>query len=469
MANILIIDDDQMLCETLCRQVRYMEHSGSFALSISQGFEKLDKDRYDVVFLDVRLPDGNGLDALPKIKGLDYSPEIIIITGEGDPDGAELAIRSGAWDYIEKPLSVKKISLQLMRTLSYRSEKLANQPLVALRRKGLVGDSNEMRKCLEFVVKASQSAANVLITGETGTGKELICRAIHENSERAERNLVIVDCAAMPENLVESTLFGHVRGAFTGADKAQDGLIRQADGGTLFLDEIGELPLSIQKAFLRVLQERNFRPVGGKHEIKSNFRMVAATNRDLDDLSKKGEFREDLYYRIKSLSFHMAPLRKHVDDIRDIVLYHMSTICKRDNMETKGISPDFFEALEAYSWPGNVRELVNALETVLMNSRETPTLFARNLPVQIRIHAARTAFSNEKTADAPIEIENESADNLPSLKEYKSSRIGDIEKHYLIRLLSKTGKDIHSACRISGLSRSRLYELMKKNNLSFSE
>ena len=175
---------------------------------------------------------------------------------------------------------------------------------------------------------------------------------------------MVVDCAAMPENLVESTLFGHTKGAFTSADKAQDGLIKQANGGTLFLDEIGELALSIQKSFLRVLQERSYRPVGGKQELKSDFRMVSATNRDLEEMNREGEFRDDLLYRIKSLSFHISPLREHPEDIRDIVLYHMTTICKRDKMDTKGISPDFFEALEAYNRPGNARELVNTLETV---------------------------------------------------------------------------------------------------------
>ena len=469
MANILIIDDDQMLCETICRQIQYMEHSGIFALSIAEGLEKLRADTFDVVFLDVRLPDGNGLETLPQIKTMEYEPEIIIITGEGDPDGAELAIRSGAWDYIEKPLSMKKIALQLMRTLSYRNEKVEKQPLVALTRKGLVGDSASLKACLDFVAKASQSTANVLITGETGTGKELICRAIHENSSRADNNLVVVDCAAMPENLVESTLFGHTKGAFTSADKAQDGLIKQANGGTLFLDEIGELPPSLQKAFLRVLQERSFRPVGGKQELKSDFRMVAATNRDLEEMSRKGEFRDDLLYRIKSLSFHISPLREHPEDIRDIVLYHLATICKRDNMDTKGISPDFFEALEAHNWPGNVRDLVNTLETVLADSRETPTLFARALPVQLRIQAARKAVGKDSTTTNSPEIEPESPKDLPSLKAYKNSKIGDIEKDYLNFLFSITGKDIHSACRISGLSRSRLYELLKKNNLSFSE
>ena len=275
MANVLIIDDDRAMCDMLSGRMRDMGHNATYALTLKAGLKQAFSESFDVVFLDVGMPDGNGLEALPKIRETPSSPEVIIITGAGSPDGAELAIKNGAWDYIEKPLSISAMSLPLIRALQYREDTRTLGSPVALDREGIVGNSPPMKACFDLMAQASASDANVLITGETGTGKELFAAAIHKNSPRAEKSFVVVDCATLPETLVESMLFGHEKGAFTGADKAKDGLIKQADGGTLFLDEVGELPLSVQKAFLRVLQERRFRPLGGKREIESDFRLVS--------------------------------------------------------------------------------------------------------------------------------------------------------------------------------------------------
>ncbi|MDD5167173.1 MAG: sigma-54 dependent transcriptional regulator, partial [Syntrophales bacterium] len=284
MANILIIDDDQMLCNAMSMKFKMMEHRVSCALTLEDGVREANRNSFDVVYLDVRLPDGNGLDALSIIRKMDDPPEVIIMTGSGDPDGAELAIKNGAWDYIEKPSSINNMILPLVRALQYRDVKLATKPSMKLNRDGIIGNSIPMRACLDQVAEASGSNANVLLSGETGTGKELFAWAIHNNSSRSQRNFVVVDCAALSETLVESMLFGHEKGAYTGADKTKEGLIKQADGGTLFLDEVGELPFSIQKSLLRVLQEHRFRPLGSNHEIGSDFRLVAATNRNLDEM-----------------------------------------------------------------------------------------------------------------------------------------------------------------------------------------
>ncbi len=264
MADALIIDDDVTVCSMLSRMLENIGHGATHAHTLEEGLREVLSRSYDIVFLDVGLPDGNGLDALPKILETGSSPEVVIITGAGDPDGAELAIRSGAWDYLQKPLSPEKVILPLKRVLQYRDGlKKAQKPPVSLKREGIIGNSPTIKACLDLVAQAAGSESNVLISGETGTGKELFARAIHDNSPRAGGIFVTVDCAAIPDTLVESTLLGHVKGAFTGADRTQEGLIKQADGGTLFLDEVGELPLPLQKAFLRVLQERRFRPLGG--------------------------------------------------------------------------------------------------------------------------------------------------------------------------------------------------------------
>jgi two-component system NtrC family response regulator len=261
-----------------------LTHECVSAQTLDSGLRMMHKKAFDVIFLDVRLPDGNGLDILPDIMALPDPPEVIILTGKGDPDGAELAIRGGVWDYLLKPSSIREISLTLGRALKYHEEKRGRDGDRGLELNGVVGDSPVIKVSFNLLSQAARSETNVLITGETGTGKELFASTIHANSKRKSGNFVVVDCAGLTESLLESTLYGHRKGAFTGAQSDRIGLVKLADGGTLFLDEVGEMPLSMQKAFLRVLQERTFRPVGDTREQTSDFRLVAATNRDLDEM-----------------------------------------------------------------------------------------------------------------------------------------------------------------------------------------
>jgi len=437
MSKILIIDDDKLLGNTLSRFIRRMEHDVTSALTIEDGLKKVSSGVFDVVFLDVNLPDGSGLDVIPVIRKEPSSPEIIIITGEGDPDGAELAIKSGAWAYIEKPLSMENVKLQLARALQYRKEKADIKPPVALKREDIVGSSPQLEKSLDLLAQVAGSEANVLLTGETGTGKEVFAKTIHRNSSRAGKNFVVVDCTALPETLVESMLFGHERGAFTGAEKSRTGLVKEADKGTLFLDEVGELPLTVQKDFLRVLQENRFRPLGSNKEIESDFRLVSATNRDLEKMIESGEFRKDLFFRLQSYG-----------------------------METKGFSPDFFETLAAYNWPGNVRELIHTIERVLTVARFEPTLFPRHLPNKIRAHAARASVRKGGVGKEKLEEDNHPAEMLPKLQDVRETAVSKAEKQYLYDLILLTKSDIKEACRVSGLSQSRLYYLMKKHKIS---
>jgi len=460
MGNILIIDDDQLICETLADVVKSLGHEAAFALTLENGLKKAWDQDYDVVFLDVRMPDGNGLQALPRLRETPGFPEIIIITGYGDMDGPELAIKNGAWDYIQKPFSKKEMLLPLIRALEYRQEKKAKKPLVALNMSGIVGSSPQMQACYDLLAQASQSDVNVLITGETGTGKELFARAIHLNSSRASHNFVVVDCTVLPETLVESMLFGHEKGAFTGADKHQEGLIKQADKGTLFLDEVGELPLPVQKSFLRVLHERRFRPLGSSREIASDFRLITATHRHLEQMLKKGQFREDLLFRLRSLSLELPPLRERRGDIKELVVHFLAKLWGRQAEGTKGLSPEFLEMLMAYDWPGNVRELVNTLERALAAAYNEPVLIPQHLPPHIRIQVAQSAVKKPLSVHEPP-APYAFGEKLPSLREY----LEEMKAQYLKNLMALVGKDLQKACRISGMSRSSLYAHLKKYRL----
>ncbi len=466
MADVLVIDDDKMVCDSITRVVEAMGHNPTYASTLKEGLEQARSGSFDVVFLDVRMPDGSGLDILQDIQKVPSYPEIIIITGFGDPDGAELAIKNGAWAYIEKPLSVREIKLPLARALQYNEEKKRTSSPVNLKRKGIVGESAQISSCLDIVAQAATSDANVLIMGETGTGKELFAMAVHKNSARANHNFVVVDCAALPETLVESVLFGHRKGAFTGADRSQEGLIIQADKGTLFLDEVGELPVPVQKSFLRVLQERRFRPVGGRQESSSDFRLVAATNRDLEKMVEEGKFREDLLHRLRTLVINLPPLREIPEDLEELVMHYVRRLCNKYKMHLKGISPGFWDILRSYDWPGNTRELIQALERAIIATQNEATLFPKHLPHHIRIKVARAAVGDRAERKISLRKEAQSSDEIPQLQTVRESAIDDVEKQYLSDLIAITGRNIKQACRISGLSRSRLYTLLKRHNIT---
>lgn len=465
MSKVLIVDDDKMLNDALSRAIKRTGHEVTCTRSIREGLKEVTLDHYDVVYLDVRMPDGDGLQNLPRFREAPSSPEVIIITGYANSKGAELAIKSGAWDYVKKPSSIKEMTLPLLRVLQYRQNKIVAKQPVALNLDGIICTSPAMKECLDIVAHAANSDANVLITGETGTGKELFAYAIHNNSARANRNFVVVDCTVLPETLVESLLFGYEKGAFTGANSSKEGLIKQADGGTIFLDEVGELPLSVQKRFLRVLQEHHFRPVGGKKEVHSDFRLIAATNRNLDEMVVKKHFRKDLIFRLRSQHIHLPSLSERKEDIRELLHYYMVKLCANNNIATKGFSPEFIDALESYDWPGNVRELINTLESVVAESKDAPILFPYHLPVQIRIRATQATIGDKKPEIAVSSVNNDHNASLPSLKEYREEGLATLEKEYLEKLMAATAGNIKEACNISHLSRSRLYGLMKKYQL----
>ncbi len=466
MAQVLIIDDDEIFSEMLSNLVERLGHTAARVFSLKEGWEAVSSGSFDVVFLDIKLPDGNGLDLLPKIRETVSSPETIILTGYGDMNGAELAIKNGAWDYIQKASSLKEMQLPLLRALEYRAEKTSRQPLVNLKLEGIIGSSSQIRASQNLIAQAALSEANVLITGETGTGKELFALAIHNNSPRSAKSFVVVDCASLPQTLVESVLFGHEKGAFTGADKSREGLIKQANGGTLFLDEIGELPGSLQKNFLRVLQEHRFRPVGGDREIESDFRLISATNRNLNHLVENGQFRGDLLFRVCTLTIELSPLRERTEDIKELLSYYMTRLCERYGIGIKGCSKEYLEALMAYDWPGNVRELINTLERSISAAFNEPTLFPKHLPAEIRIRLKKSEMSQGSESQTTRKEIPSKPLALPTLKDFREAAVSEAEQQYLKNLITITDHNIKEACRISGLSRPRLYALLKKFSLT---
>jgi two-component system, NtrC family, response regulator len=468
MALVLIIDDDPTIAGLLEKMIQKLGHDARVAHTLEDGLNIAVSHEVDVVFLDVKLPDGNGLQGIGKLKEMQSSPEVIIITALGDPEGAAMAIRNGAWDYIEKPSSLSKVMLPLIRALQYRDARQVREKPLTMVLNGIVGKSAQTKYCIDRIVNAACSDANVLLIGETGTGKDLFAKAIHYNSLRANGRFVTVDCAALPTTLVESELFGHVRGAFTGAERSREGLIKQAHGGTLFLDEIGELDLAQQKNFLRVLQDKRFRPVGGGEEIESNFRLVAATNRDLEKMVKDHQFREDLFFRIRTIQIDIPPLRGRPEDIKDIASHYVKKFSMNFGDKPKKTSPEFLEALLDYSWPGNVRELVHTIERAVTVAQSEPVIYAKHLPDYIRINIIRRRV--KKNAELfPISQHGEKQEISTEIEKFRIFRrvaLDTIEARYLTRLMELSDGNIEQACQLSGLSRTRLYFLLSKHEVS---
>ncbi len=461
--RILIIDDDEGMSYTISRMAEEAGYLADTAFLLETGLKKALTGNYDVVFLDVRLPDGNGLEIIPKIRSIAFAPEIIIITAYGEQGGADLALKSGAWDYLQKPADIRTMELSLTRALEYRSQKKVLSSPADIDRKGIIGSSPRLSMCITLMGHAARTSANVLIYGETGTGKELFARAIHLNSSRKSEPFIIVDCASLPNTLAESILFGHVKGAFTGADQSHEGLIKQADQGTLFLDEIGELHLNLQKKLLRVLQEKQFRPVGSKKEVESDFRLVSATNKDLDECVASKKFREDLLFRLRTFIIELPPIRNRKKDIKELAEHYVKYFCNKYDFNLKEISEDFFEVIQKYRWPGNIREFISSIESAVAVDPLSKVLFSKHLPNYIRIKLLQP--SQEKQHE-PDQRKDALFHPVPSLKEYRQCMVAEAEKRYFEKLMKATEWDVKAACSISGLKRARLYQLLKRYELS---
>jgi two-component system, NtrC family, response regulator len=457
MAKVLIIDDDHAYAGMLKRQTIQLGHEVLHCETWLEGQASVRSFEPDIVLLDVWLPDGNALGHIQELKSALSLPEVLVITGAGDEAAAELAIRAGVWDYWQKDRTIGELMSALGRMVEHRMQCERRRHGQALDRHGLVAQSPVMVDCFGELAQAAISDVPVLIHGETGTGKEKAAQVIHKNSARAQKPFVVVDCAALTENLVESILFGHDKGAFTGASTDRTGLVRQAHEGTLFLDEVGELPASVQKAFLRVLQEKRFRAVGSDRVLMSDFRLVAATNRDLRQMVEAGAFRADLYFRLRSMEIVLPPLRDRGDDGLLIAKETVAMACQRLSLPGKSLSPSLVQALARYPWPGNVRELRQAIECAVVSAGQATTLDTIHLPTPIRVQLARASLKLHAHRG-----HSKSTSDYRTLADTRDA----VTATYLTRLMEDTQGDIDAACRFADVSRSRLYELLKVHGVA---
>lgn len=475
MAQILLVDNDRNMFNSLQVLTSGKDIKVTHASTLQKGLELNQTFSFDLVFLKDRLPDGATSEVITSLRDSVGTPELIVYTRQGDPNEAEHLLKNGCWDYLINPSPDQALLEMLQNAIHFRQGKLAGRDAnhhsdicQLLKNEGIVGNSPELQRCLDMVPRAAQSDANVLITGESGTGKELFASAIHRLSPRATKSFVVVDCAALPRDLVESILFGHRKGSFTGADQSREGLIKQADGGTLFLDEIGELPMEVQKKFLRVLQERVFRPVGGSKEATSNFHLISATNRNLRGMCEQKNFREDLLFRLQTFHIELPALRNRLGDITELTYHYNERYSHHRKLQEKQFSPDFLMTIKNYGWPGNVRELFNSLESAFTSAQDSRTLYPMHLPTRIRVQVTREALKDLQTSRVlPTNTPPNNTDRLlPTLQTLRDRVIEETEQEYLRRLAALTEGKLNQALKISGLSRSRLYNLFKKYGLS---
>ncbi len=462
-SKVLVVDDEPDMVENCARILRRAGYQCLTATDPATALALVESDRPDLVLTDLKMPGIDGMELLRRARELDPALPVILVTAFATIESAVEAIKEGAFDYLPKNFTVEQLRVAVERGLRHRrlqeeNLSLREQLQGTLGFENILGRSPAMARVFELVKKAARSEANILVIGESGTGKELIARAVHANSPRAAQPFVPVDCASLPEQLLESELFGHEKGAFTGAVKGKRGLMEVADRGTLFLDEIGELPVALQVKLLRSLQERQLRRVGGTSVLDVDVRVVSATNRDLREAVKQGQFREELYYRVNVVEIHLPPLRERVGDVR--LLAH--AFLKRYGGErVTAFDEDALEALDAYAWPGNVRELQNVVERACALA-DGARVTRADLPAHVREGGGlRTAAAQTAAAGGPASTAVASGEELP-LKEAKEKWMQVLEASYLRQLLERHGGNISAAAKAAGIDRKTFHRLVNK-------
>ncbi len=443
MALILVVDNEPSVRMTLRMLLKGRGHDVQEAEDGRSALDLMRSDAADLVITDLKMADVSGLDVLRETKVLSPETEVILLTGHGTIESAVEAMRLGAFDYVTKPFEPSELLHRVQNALErhrlLREVRHLRQQIREHRGFGtIVGSSLPIQRLAGMVSRVAAAETTVLIEGESGTGKELVARAIHVESPRASHPFIGINCAALPETLLESELFGHVKGAFTGAVTAKKGLFEEADQGTLFLDEIGDTPPPVQVKLLRVLQEREIRRVGSTSPIRIDVRLLAATNRRLEDLVREGRFREDLFYRLNVVAFRLPPLRERGEDIPLLAAHFLTRFAKRHGRPVPTLSPEAMALLLEHRWPGNVRELENAIERAVLLA-ETDTIFPGDLPAGLR------GSRNGASEDAAV----------------KPRRLDDVEREHILRTLDAYAWNQARAAEALGIGRNTLWRKLK--------
>ena len=446
MTHVLVVDDDTAFGETLAVGLRRRGCDVAVQTSSGGALDALSTADVDVIVTDIAMRGVTGLELCARVAATRPDIPVIVMTAFGSMEAAVAAIRAGAYDFIAKPVELDALAIAVDRAARHRAlgvevKRLRAEVEGRPESDEVVGQSPAMVAVYDLVERVADSDASVLVTGESGTGKELVARALHRRSRRRAAPFVAVNCAAMPEGLLESELFGHVRGAFTDAKSAKDGLFTQAHGGTIFLDEIGDMPMALQPKLLRALQERTIRPVGARAEVPVDVRVIAATNRDLEAAIEEGSFRGDLFYRINVVQIALPPLRARAGDILPLAQHFVRAYARRADKDVRGISRAAAERLLAYAWPGNVRELQNCVERAVALAR-FDHISVDDLPEKLRDQRGAVIVATDDSTE------------LVSMSE--------IERRYVLRVMEAVGGNKAAAARILGFDRKRLYRLLDR-------
>ena len=460
--NLLVVDDDQNLIELIALKLKAEGYEVTTASTGQEAVQAAKGAIFDLCIVDLRLADQDGISVMRELHSINPGMRVIILTGYGTVESAVQAMQEGAYSYLSKPFNTQELLLQISRALENRRLNSEIQRLKGLLDQAydfpnIVAKSAKMRSVLDIVSRIADTESTIYLQGESGTGKELIAKAIYLASSRRDKPFVAVNCAALPEPLLESELFGHEKGSFTGADRSTRGLLSQANNGTFFLDEIGDMPLSIQAKLLRALQDKQFYPVGSEKPVAVNVRIIVATNKNLEEEVAKGNFRLDLFYRLHVIPIHLPPLRDRKEDIPLLADRFLKQISQQMKKKIKGITPEAMRKLMLYDWPGNVRELENTLEYAVAMTRH-------DMLTEDAILHTKGTMANSRTEDL-VTFGN---GTKGPVKSYKSAKY-EFEKGYLVHLLKLCGGKASEAAKLAGKSRTDFYELLRKHEIKIDD